>query len=288
VAAYGNGYTMQGSASALPTGALQLNGLALPAPAYNPPVQLNPPLNSALTDDYGQNKSFKGFPSSTLPQQPPLTVGQGAKAVLKGLISPLTDPFQSPTKFAIAAGMFLAHAGIIAATGGAAAPVLLAIGAITAFYQAGKGGYELHKAQTPAERKKALTSLGAGVANIVLLGAGAKPALKEGVEGGIQLSKGIDTEKVTPLNATLETVKRVPDSAIQSVQHLRDVKNVDKNVRHFGERQWEDAKGTLVNGKKTVLKIHRDSNGKWHLTAWNLVTQGFRSLSITSMLNLGG
>jgi hypothetical protein len=233
---------------------------------------------------------YTSLSSSSISSSAPLTPWQSTKAVLKGIVSPLTDPFASPTKFCLAAGMIVAHAAVIAATGGAAAPILLALGGAIALYQTIKGGYELHKAKTPEERKKALTSLGAGMSNIFLLGFGAKPALKEGVAGGIKLSETIDPtnmDKMPLFKATLEALKRLPDSMRHSVEHLRSGHRISENSKEFANRQYEEVTSSLKNTGQTIRKIHEDNNGQWHLTAKDLVAHMFRSLSIASMLNLG-
>lgn len=237
----------------------------------------------AATQDTYHNKTTADSAS-----QSSLTPWQSIKAAVKGFVSPLTDPFQSTNKFCFTLAMFILHAGIIAATGGAAAPVFLALGAGMALYQAVRGGREFKKAQTPEEKEKAMTSLGASFANILLLGVGAKPALKEAHAGKVELSEGHDLQKSGVFKDTWENFKIIPAAIRKSIDHCRSVDTVRSNTMDFGKRQIKDINETGKNVKDAVQKAHENGNGNWYLTAKNLGTQCLRSLSLTSILRIGG
>jgi len=220
--------------------------------------------------------------------QTSLSPWQSMKAALKGFVSPLTDPFQSTNKFCFTLAMFILHAGIIAATGGAAAPVFLALGAGMALYQAVRGGAEFKKAHTPEEKEKAITSMGASFANILLLGVGAKPALKEAEAGKVALSEGHDLQNSSVFKDTWENFKIIPAAIRKSIEHCRSVDTVKSNTMDFGKRQIKDINETGKNVKEAVQKAHEEGEGKWYLTAKNLGAQALRSLSLTSILRIGG
>jgi hypothetical protein len=236
---------------------------------------------SASEDTYSSS-------SGSVAKKTSLTPWQATKAIFKGLVSPLTDPFQSTSKFCFTLAMFILHAGIIAATGGAAAPVFLALGAGMALYQAGKGGHELKNAKTPEEKEKALTSLGASIANIGLLGVGAKPALKEASAAGVELPKGVDPENSSTLKSTWDSFKLIPNAIKKSFSDCRDTTKLKTNTTDFVGRQWDDAKKVYTDGVDAIQKAHKDGNGQLYATAKNLTAQAMRSLSITSLLRIGG
>ena len=272
----GDGASANASGSNLPSAQWATNSVS--ATVGNDPGSNDP---SAPQDTYVNKAAAARKPSS-------LTPWESMKAAFKGFISPLTDPFESTNKFCFTLAMFILHAGIIAATGGAAAPVFLALGAGMALYQAAKGGYEFKKAKTPEEKEKAITSMGASFANILLLGVGAKPALKEAVEGKVPLSEGHNLEKSGVFKDTWENFKLIPAAIRKSVDHCRNVDTVKNNTMDFGKRQIKDINETGKSVKEAVQKAHEDGDGKWYLTAKNLGAQCLRSLSLTSILRIGG
>lgn len=93
-----------------------------------------------------------------------ISFGEGAKSFLKGAVKSLV-----PTSF----GDFLKKAAIgvgcaalVAVTGGAATPFLIAGGAIAGGIQAGKGIYNATQAKTDAEAKAAMEDVGGGATTI--------------------------------------------------------------------------------------------------------------------------
>lgn len=217
--------------------------------------------------------------------QKPLTAFQKVKSFCNGLISPLTDPFKSPTKFATAVAIFLAHAVIIGATGGAAAIPLLAIGLGTALYQTGKGGYKLSHAKTEAEKKKAIYELGAGIANGGLLIFGTKTALKEGTHGGSKLSPE-EIDRMSAREAMSESMRQMPESLRESYKAVGSG-NMLENTRSFTKRQIQETRETMqdTHSKFRDAMANRKEKG-WSTTLKELAGSLMSSFSFSSMLSI--
>lgn len=97
----------------------------------------------------------------------------------KGLVSPITSMFSSPKNFLVGTGMIAGSVALIAATGGAAAPILVAAGVGMGTFQAGKAVYEIASAKTSKDIENAFYDIGGATSTIGLSVWGAKPALKQ-------------------------------------------------------------------------------------------------------------
>ena len=97
----------------------------------------------------------------------------------KGLISPITSMFSSPKNIAIGAGMIAGSMILLAATGGAAAPILVAAGIGMGVIQAGNGVYKIIKAKNNDDVEKAFYDIGGATSTIGLSMMGAKSSLKQ-------------------------------------------------------------------------------------------------------------
>lgn len=150
-------------------------------------------VNSSTTDGCDDGKiSFK----------------EGAKSFLKGLVSPITSMFSSPKNFLIGAGMMIGGAALIAATGGAAAPVLIAAGATMGGIQVAKGVIKASNAKTDAKAKEAWENVGSGTGIVAMSVAGAKSSLK---------AAGYSTEGLNPITATAKCFTTAPKNISTSV-----------------------------------------------------------------------
>ncbi len=133
-----------------------------------------------------------------------LTFMEGLKNFGKGLVSPITNMFKSPKNFLVGALTIAAGAGIIALTGGAAAPIFVAAGATMGTIQIGTGLYKAATATTDAEAKDAWQGVGSGTFAVAASVAGAKSAAKAAhIEGA---------ENMTALQATKACFKAAPGS----------------------------------------------------------------------------
>lgn len=143
----------------------------------------------------------------------------------KGIISPITNLFSSPKNFLIGAGMLIGGAALTIATGGAVAPLFIALGVTGGAIQLGSSVYKASTATTDEEAKQAWQGIGAGTSSIGMSVAGSKSALK---------GAGINTNGMNPLTATAECFKQVPSATSKSIgaftsgQALTNIKNVLK------------------------------------------------------------
>lgn len=141
----------------------------------------------------------------------------------KGVISPVATMFSSPKNFAIGAAGIIGSGLLIAATGGAAAPVMVAAGVAGGAVGLLKSGYNALTAKTDDEARKAWQGLGLGTTAVAGSIAGSKAALK---------GAGIDAKNMNVLSATVECFKSVPAqvgktvSVFKSGEALLNIKNV--------------------------------------------------------------
>ena len=96
----------------------------------------------------------------------------------KGLVAPIKSMFSSPVNMAIGALSVVGGAALIAATGGAAAPVMVAVGLLGGGFQIAKGLYNQANAVTDEQAANAWKDMGTGTFTVGASALGAKSALK--------------------------------------------------------------------------------------------------------------
>lgn len=107
----------------------------------------------------------------------------------EGLVKPIKTIFSSPKNMAITAASIAGGAALIALTGGAAAPVMVAAGLVGGSVQVGKGIYKQVNAKTDNEARMAWQDMGSGTFTIGASAAGAKSSLKAAkVDGAKNMS----------------------------------------------------------------------------------------------------
>ena len=129
----------------------------------------------------------------------------------KGLIAPIKSIFASPKNMAITAVTVAASAALIAVTGGAAAPVMVAAGLIGGGIQIGKGIYKQAKATTDDQAKQAWQQMGTGTFAVGASVAGAKSALK---------ANGVNVEGMSALKASAKCVTSAPKNIANSFSSI--------------------------------------------------------------------
>ena len=127
-----------------------------------------------------------------------ISFGQKLKSFGKGIISPVTNMFKSPGNFIKGALGIAAGVGLIAVTGGAAAPIMVAAGVGLGGVQIVKGAAGAMSAKTDAEAQKAWENMGSGTFAVAGSIAGAKAAVK---------ASGGNTTGMSALKATKECFK---------------------------------------------------------------------------------
>jgi ADP-ribosyltransferase exoenzyme len=134
---------------------------------------------------------------------------EAGKHILKGLVSPITGMFSSTGNFIKGAAMIAGGAALLAVTGGAAAPFLLALGAGIGGIQAAKGTYDLAIADSTEKKYQALEELGAATSTLGLSVLGAKPALN---------AAGVcETKNLTTIQAVGRNMAESPESFMKCV-----------------------------------------------------------------------
>lgn len=107
----------------------------------------------------------------------------------EGLVKPIKTIFSSPKNMIITAASIAGGAALIALTGGAAAPVMVAAGLVGGTVQVGKGIYKQVNAKTDNEARMAWQDMGSGTFTIGASAAGAKSSLKAAkVDGAKNMS----------------------------------------------------------------------------------------------------
>lgn len=120
----------------------------------------------------------------------------------KGLVAPIKNIFASPKNMAISALTVAAGAGLIALTGGMAAPVMVAIGLIGGGAHIVSGLYKQSTATTDAQAAQAWQQVGSGTFTVGVSAIGAKSSLKTaGVE---------NTSNMTTWQACVNCLKNAP------------------------------------------------------------------------------
>ena len=126
--------------------------------------------------------------------------GKGIAGIVKGAVKhPLV------TAATIGAGALLT-----AVTGGAALPIMVALGAGTGAVLIGKGAYDAANAKTDAEAKAAWEGIGSGTFALAGSALGAKSALKTAYKAGVTGAKGAENMNIA--QATLKTFKTIPEA----------------------------------------------------------------------------
>ena len=155
-----------------------------------------------------------------------LSFGETVGNFFKGLVSPVTSLFESPGNFIKGVAIMAGCAALTVATGGAAAPLLVAGGCALGGFQAVKGVVGAANAKTDAEAKAAWQSIGAGTGAIALSVAGAKSAAKAG---------GFYEEGMSSLQATKACFTNVGKSASASLEAFTSGEAMSNLKAAFGK-----------------------------------------------------
>lgn len=123
---------------------------------------------------------------------------QALKNFGKGLVSPITSMFSSKKSFLVGATTILGSVALVIATGGAAAPLLVAAGVGLGTLQAGKAVYNIASAKNGDDVEKAFYDIGGATGAIGLSLLGAKASLKQA---------GVVTENLDTFSATAKCFK---------------------------------------------------------------------------------
>ncbi len=130
----------------------------------------------------------------------------------KGLAAPIHTMLSSPANFMLTLGAVAAGAGIIAITGGAAAPVFVAAGVIGGGASIINGIYRQSEAKTDNEAKEAWQEMGTGAFTAGMSVLGSKFAAKEaGMNGAGNFNR---------YQATLKSFQTLPENLSKTLSVL--------------------------------------------------------------------
>jgi hypothetical protein len=129
----------------------------------------------------------------------------------KGIVAPVKNMVSSPKNIAITIASVVAGGALIAATGGAIAPVMVAAGLVGGSVQIGKGVYKQVKATTDDQARQAWQEMGSGTFTVGVSAATAKTALK---------TSGVDTKGMSTFSACVKCLKDTPKNLSTSLANL--------------------------------------------------------------------
>lgn len=186
---------------------------------------------------------------------------EAMKNFSKGVLSPVTNMFSSPQNFIVGVGMIVGSMALIAATGGAAAPILVAAGVGMGAIQAGKAVYNIATAKDGDDVEKAFYDVGGATSAIGLSVVGAKCSLKQA---------NIETEGLNALNAVKKCFTSAKDLTVESINVFKSgyyKTNLDisskmitqpTKLRKYSRELYEEGKQHIDDATKSLREILPD------------------------------
>jgi len=172
------------------------------------------------------------------------------KNFAKGLISPITNMFSSPKNFLIGTGMIAVGTALTIATGGAIAPLFVALGVTGGAIQLGSSIVKVHNATTDDEAKSAWHGMGAGTSAVGMSVLGSKAALK---------GAGIETEGMSFFDATIACFEQSPSliskslNALTSGEAILNLRGITKVSKTSQNKQQINESNKVVKTEITEL-----------------------------------
>lgn len=138
---------------------------------------------------------------------------------IKGFISPITGMLESPKHFLLGMGILLGGAGLVIATGGIAAPILVAAGIGMGGIQLVKAIDEISHAKSGDEIEKAFFEIGAAAVAVTVAAVGAKSSLKSA--GELARLNPAQICRMSLYRAVVENLKALPQVVHQSLKMFK-------------------------------------------------------------------
>lgn len=222
-------------------GTISPNATAAPTTVYDEPTGNNLDINElntttmdpACTDGCDDGK---------------LSFGDTVGSFFKGLVSPITNMFSSPENFIKGALTVVGGGLLVAATGGAATPLLVAAGVGAGVFNVAKGAIGAANATTDAEAKGAWEDIGAGTGMIAGSVAGAKTAAKAAGKAGVAGFE--NAESMSSLQATKACITGAGKSFSASLKSFTS--GAWKTNLGFGKNITDEPKTTEAQGTQEV------------------------------------
>ena len=127
----------------------------------------------------------------------------------EGLVSPVTSMFSSPKAFLAGAGMVAGSIALVVATGGAAAPILVAAGVVMGVVQVAEATAKIVRAENGDDVEKAFFDVGGATSTIGLSAWGAKGSLKQA---------NVCVEGMGSIKATQKSFASLPEMVMESFE----------------------------------------------------------------------
>lgn len=173
----------------------------------------------------------------------------------KGIVNPIKKLFTSPKAAMGAIVSVAAASALVAATGGAAAPVLIAAGIAAGGIQIGVNARRASKATTDEQARKAWQGMGTGTLVTATSIAGAKSALK---------CTGADTTGMSFTQAALQCIKNAPKGISNSVKSFTSGAYIANLKAYFSTAP--------VEGKKPEAKQAPEKPGEVEVLTPEVIT----------------
>lgn len=145
-----------------------------------------------------------------------LSTGEAAESFGKGLLNIVKVVINHPIATAATVGLGFAATAL---TGGAALPVIVALGAGTGAAMIGKGVYNAATAKTDAEAKAAWEGIGNGTFAVVTSALGAKSSLDAASKAGVTGARG--AKDLNTVQALVRNFKVLPQALKVSGQSIK-------------------------------------------------------------------
>lgn len=145
-----------------------------------------------------------------------ISFGEAAESFGKGLMGIVKGAINHPIATAATIGFGVAATVV---TGGAALPVMIALGAGTGAVMIGKGAYDAATAETDAEAKAAWEGIGNGTFALAASALGAKSSLKAASKAGVTGAEGAENMNIA--QATAKNFKVLPEALKVSGQNTK-------------------------------------------------------------------
>lgn len=203
-------------------------------------------------------KKFNNVNDTDATNDGQFSASQAGKNFVKGLISPITSMFSSTKAFLTGAAMIGGSIALVAATGGAAAPLLVVAGVAMGTAQAAKGIYNIASARNGDDVEKAFFDIGGATSILGLSVLGAKGSLKQA---------NIETESLSPFDATkkcftsagkfIEESTKVFKSGYYRVNWNNVIKKVTQPgfLRQYSKKFYEQGSQNFETSYKSLHDI---------------------------------
>lgn len=139
----------------------------------------NNSIQSKHSNNVRQNANFAAAPVYNKSNNGKFDASEALKNLGKGVISPITGMFSSVKNFAFGTAMIAGTSVLMAATGGAIAPVLVASGVVMGGVQLVKAGIGIINAKNGDDVERSFYDIGGSASTLGLSALGAKSALSQ-------------------------------------------------------------------------------------------------------------